>query len=166
MSDAATGRARSYGDAVRTGDTAPDFTLPDQTGRPVTLRSLRGRTVVLYFYPRDHTMLCTAQACDFRDTYEMFQQAGAEIVGISTDPPASHQGFAAQHALPFLLLSDVEGLVRERYGVPRLLGILPGRVTYVIDPQGIVRDVIHSTFSVGAHVQGSLRTAENLRRTS
>jgi peroxiredoxin Q/BCP len=110
-------------------------------------------------------MLCTAQACDFRDTYEMFTQAGAEIVGISSDPPASHRGFAAQHSLPFLLLSDAGGMIRERYGVPRLLGVLPGRVTYVIDPQGIVRDVIQSSFSVGAHVQGALRTVEGLKRS-
>lgn len=158
------GQARSYGDPIRAGDPAPDFTLPDQSGHQVSLRSLRGRTVVLYFYPRDHTMLCTAQACDFRDSYEMFNQAGAEIVGISSDPPASHQGFASQHALPFLLLSDAGGMVRERYGVPRLLGILPGRVTYVIDPHGVVRDVIQSAFSVGAHVQGALRTVETLRQ--
>jgi thioredoxin-dependent peroxiredoxin len=164
MSDASSKPSRSYGDPVRVGDTAPDFTLPDQSGRPVSLRSLRGRTVVLYFYPKDHTMLCTAQACDFRDAYEMFAQAGAEIVGISSDPPGSHQGFASQHALPFLLLSDAGGMVRERYGVPRTLGILPGRVTYVIDPKGVVRDVIHRSFSVGSHVQGALRTVENLRR--
>lgn len=164
MSTAGARPARSFGDPVRVGDAAPDFTLPDQTGRLVTLRSLRGRTIVLYFYPRDHTMLCTAQACDFRDSYEMFAQAGAEIVGISSDPPASHEGFATQHALPFLLLSDADDMVRERYGVPRLLGILPGRVTYVIDPQGVVREVIQSAFSVGAHVQGSLRAAESLRR--
>lgn len=157
------GRARSYGDPIHAGDPAPEFTLPDQSGQPISLRNFRGRSVVLYFYPRDHTMLCTAQACDFRDTYEMFAQAGAEIIGISSDPPASHQGFASQHALPFLLLSDADGMVRERYGVPRLLGILPGRVTYVIDPQGIVREVIQSSFSVGAHVQGALRRVEALR---
>ena len=156
MSDAATGRARSYGDAVRVGDTAPDFTLPDQTGRPVSLRSLRGRTVVLYFYPRDHTMLCTAQACDFRDSYEMFAQAGAEVVGISGDPPASHEGFARQHALPFLLLSDTDGMVRERYGVPRLLGILPGRVTYVIDPRGRIESVIRHEVRVYRHLDDVL----------
>jgi thioredoxin-dependent peroxiredoxin len=160
------GTKRGYGDPVRVGDQAPDFTLPDQTGRLVSLRGLRGRTVVLYFYPRDHTMLCTAEACDFRDAYEMFAQAGAEIVGISSDPPASHRGFATQHALPFLLLSDVGGMVRERYGVPKLLGILPGRVTYVIDAQGIVSQVIQSAFSVGAHVQGSLRSVQALRKSA
>lgn len=154
---------RNYGDPIRAGDPAPDFTLADQSGRPVSLRDFRGRTLVLYFYPRDHTMLCTAQACDFRDSYELFAQAGAEIVGISSDPPAAHRGFASQHALPFPLLSDTGGMVRERFGVPRVLGLLPGRVTYVIDPEGIVRHVIQSAFSVGAHVQGSLRRVEILK---
>jgi peroxiredoxin Q/BCP len=148
---------------VTVGDPAPDFALADQRGQMIDLRRFRGRTVVLYFYPRDHTVLCTTQACDFRDNYEVFQQSDAEILGISSDSTDSHAMFAEQHGLPFTLLSDPGGLVRARYGVPRLFGLLPGRVTYVIDKQGIVRQIIRSAFSATRHVRDALRTARRLR---
>jgi len=125
---------------VRVGDRAPDFTLPDQTGKPVQLRDLLGRgIVVLYFYPKDETPGCTLEARAFRDSYDRFTTAGAEVVGISSDSVASHRRFAARHTLPFLLLSDRGGGVRELYGVDKTLGFLPGRVTYVIDKAGVVR---------------------------
>jgi len=148
---------------VTVGDPAPDFALADQHGEMVELRRFRGRTVVLYFYPRDHTVLCTTQACDFRDNYEIFHQSDAEILGISSDTTTSHATFAEQHALPFTLLSDPGGLVRARYGVPRLFGLLPGRVTYVIDKQGIVRQIIRSAFSATRHVREALQTARRLK---
>jgi peroxiredoxin Q/BCP len=150
-------------DAVVVGDLAPDFTLANQRGEMIELRRLRGRTVILYFYPRDHTVVCTTQACDFRDNYEIFRQADAEILGISSDTSASHAMFAEQHGLPFTLLSDPGGLVRARYGVPRLLGLLPGRVTYVIDKQGHVRHIIRSAFSTGRHIRDALRAARQLQ---
>jgi peroxiredoxin Q/BCP len=150
-------------DPVAVGDLAPDFTLADQRGEMIELRRFRGRTVILYFYPRDHTVVCTTQACEFRDSYEIFGQADAEIVGISSDTTASHAKFAEQHGLPFTLLSDPGGLVRARYGVPRLLGLLPGRVTYVIDPQGVVRQIIQSAFSTNRHIREALHAARRLR---
>jgi peroxiredoxin Q/BCP len=150
-------------DPVLVGDPAPDFTLADQHGELIELRRFRGRTVILYFYPRDHTVVCTTQACDFRDSYEIFQQADAEILGISSDTSASHAMFADQHGLPFTLLSDPGGLVRARYGVPRLLGLLPGRVTYVIDKQGVVRQIIRSAFSTGRHIREALHVARQLQ---
>src|SRR2546422_4505256 len=105
---------------VRVGDVAPDFTLPDQAGRPVRLRDLIGeRTVVLYFYPKDQTPGCTLEARAFRDSYEKFTAQGAEVVGVSSDSVRSHRRFATRHQLPFLLLSDRGGVVRERYGVER-----------------------------------------------
>jgi peroxiredoxin Q/BCP len=153
-------------DPVAVGDLAPDFTLADQRGEMIELRRFRGRTVILYFYPRDHTVVCTTQACEFRDSYEIFGQADAEIVGISSDTTASHAKFAEQHGLPFTLLSDPGGLVRARYGVPRLLGLLPGRVTYVIDPQGVVRQIIRSAFSTNRHIREALHAARQLRNNT
>lgn len=147
---------------VRVGEPAPEFTLPDHAGRPVSLRQFRGQTVVLYFYPRDHTTICTAQACDFRDRFEMFRHANAVILGVSQDAVATHEAFAQQHALPFPLLSDVDGEIRARYGVPRVLGLLPGRVTYVIDRDGVVRHIIKSMFFPGRHIREALHAASLL----
>jgi peroxiredoxin Q/BCP len=155
-------RPRKSPRPVAVGDIAPDFTLADQTGQMIDLRRFRGRTVVLYFYPRDHTVVCTTQACDFRDNYEVFRRSDAEILGISSDSATSHATFADQHGLPFTLLSDPGGLVRARYGVPRLFGLFPGRVTYVIDKQGIVQQIIQSAFSATQHVRGALHAAREL----
>jgi peroxiredoxin Q/BCP len=142
---------------VSVGDVAPDFTLPDQTGTPVRLRDLVGRkTLVLYFYPKDETPGCTIEARAFRDSYDAFTAAGAEVVGVSADSVASHRRFAQHHELPFLLLSDRGGTVRKLYGVERTLGILPGRVTYVIDTAGIVRHIYSSQLRAKRHTRESL----------
>jgi peroxiredoxin Q/BCP len=139
---------------VRIGDLAPDFTLPDQHGTPVRLGGLLGtKSVVLYFYPKDATPGCTAEARAFRDAYDSFAAADTEVIGVSSDSVKSHQRFAAKHALPFTLLSDRDGKVRKLYGVERWLGILPGRVTYVIDREGIVRMVYSSQLAATRHVQ-------------
>jgi len=149
---------------VQVGDTAPDFTLSTQSGAPVSLRDLLvEKDVVLYFYPRDNTAVCTAEACTFRDTYELFKDAGAEVIGISSDSVESHQQFAAAHELPFLLLSDTDGLIRKRYGVPTAFG-LPGRVTYVIDRQGVVRHICFSQFTSQKHVDEALATLHLMRQ--
>ena len=140
---------------VRVGDRAPDFTLPDQTGKPVQLRDLLGRgTVVLYFYPKDETPGCTLEAHAFRDSYDRFTAAGAEVVGISSDSVGSHRRFAARHALPFLLLSDRGGGVRELFGVDKTLGFL--RVTYVIDKAGVVRRTYSSQVLATRHSRVAL----------
>jgi thioredoxin-dependent peroxiredoxin len=149
---------------VDVGDVAPDFTAPDQTGTPVRLRDVLGRkTVVLYFYPKDQTPGCTVEARAFRDSYDAFTAAGAEVVGVSGDSVASHRRFAARQGLPFLLLSDREGKVRELYGVEKTLGLLPGRVTYVIDRAGVVRHVYSSQLRVTRHSRESLAVARALR---
>lgn len=148
---------------VSVGDRAPDFELRSQGGQQVRLRDLIGeRAVVLYFYPKDNTAGCTAEACSFRDGYEAFVEAGAEVVGVSSDPVESHERFAARYALPFTLLSDAGGRVRRLYGVPSTLGILPGRVTYVIDRTGIVRHVFSSQFGATAHVDEALGVVRSL----
>ena len=144
-------------DVVRVGDRAPDFTLPSQSGQRVRLADRIGRTaIVLYFYPRDETAGCTAEACAFRDSYEDFAAAGAEVIGVSSDSEGSHQRFAAHHRLPFLLLSDADGAVRRRYGVAKWLGLFPGRVTFVIDREGIVRHIFESQLEATRHVREAL----------
>lgn len=143
--------------AIKVGDSAPDFTLPDQTGQSVTLSGFRGqKAVVLYFYPKDDTPGCTTESCSFRDSYQDFQAAGAEVIGISSDSPESHQKFAGKYNLPFTLVSDQGAQVRKAYGVPATLGLLPGRVTYVIDKAGIVRHVFNSQFKPTQHIAEAL----------
>jgi thioredoxin-dependent peroxiredoxin len=149
--------------SVQVGEVAPDFTLPDQTGTPVRLRELLGRTaIVLYFYPKDATPGCTIEARTFQNSYEAFTQAGAEVVGISSDSVASHRRFAAAETLAFPLLSDRDGAVRALYGVEKTLGILPGRVTYVIDRAGIVRHVYSSQLMVTRHSAEALEAVRGL----
>src|SRR5260221_12658749 len=137
---------------VQVGDAAPDFTLPTQSGASVSLKDFTGKTaIVLYFYPRDNTSGCTAEACAFRDSYEVFKDAGAEVIGISSDSTESHQQFASRHHLPFILLSDKKGVVRKLYGVSETFGMLPGRVTYIIDKQVNVRHVFSVQFAQVRH---------------
>src|ERR1700759_5494513 len=112
---------------IQVGDKAPDFTLPAQNGEPVRLSDRLGqRVVVLYFYPKDDTRGCTAEACAFRDSHEVFTDAGAAVIGVSSDSVARHAAFAGRHELPFTLLSDEKGQVRKQYGVPTTLGVIPG----------------------------------------
>ncbi len=149
---------------VRVGDVAPDFTLPDQAGKPVRLSDVVGpRSVVLYFYPKDETPGCTIEARAFRDQYDVFTNAGAEVIGISSDSVRAHHRFATRHALPFLLLSDRDGAVRQRYGVEKTLGLLPGRVTFVIDKTGVVRHVFSSQLQVKRHSREAAAVAQALR---
>jgi thioredoxin-dependent peroxiredoxin len=148
---------------VRVGDLAPDFTLPDQRGVPVRLGDLIGKkNVVLYFYPKDATPGCTAEARAFRDAYDTFIAADTEVIGVSSDSIKSHGRFAAKHDLPFILLSDRDGAVRKLYGVERWLGIVPGRVTYVIDRDGIVRTVYSSQLAATRHVQKASQAVKDL----
>lgn len=152
---------------VRVGDAAPDFTLLDQAGRTVRLRDLLGQgTVVLYFYPKDQTPGCTLEARAFRDSYDRFTATGADVIGVSSDSVASHRRFAARERLPFTLLSDRAGAVRALYGVEKTLGILPGRVTYVIDRAGIVRHIYSSQLRPRRHTRQALDAVETLTADS
>ena len=148
---------------IQVGDKAPDFTLPSQAGEQVRLSDRLGeRIVVLYFYPKDETVGCTKEACAFRDSYEVFAEAGAEVIGVSSDSVDKHAAFAGHHELPFTLLSDQGGAVRKSYGVPSALGVLPGRVTYVIDRSGTVRHVFSSQTNIGRHVNDALDVVKKL----
>jgi peroxiredoxin Q/BCP len=149
---------------IKVGDAAPEFDLTDAAGKRVRLSDFRGkRNVVLYFYPKDDTPGCTKEACSFRDSYQSFTDAGAEVVGVSSDDGASHQKFAEKFHLPFTLVSDTGGSVRKRYGVPATLGLLPGRVTFVIDRDGIVRHVFNSQLQATKHVDEALGVIKKLQ---
>ncbi len=146
---------------VRVGDVAPDFKLPSNARGDVTLSDFKGKkSVVLYFYPKDETSGCTKEACAFRDTYKEFEEQGAEVLGVSSDTVDSHKKFAARHSLSFPLLSDPDGNVRKAYGVPSTLGFMPGRVTYVIDKQGIVRSIFNSQIHPEQHITQALKALQ------
>ena len=149
---------------IGVGDKAPDFTLPSQSGEQVRLQDRIGQgVVVLYFYPKDETSGCTREACAFRDSHEVFTDAGAEVIGVSSDSVDRHAAFATHHKLPFTLLSDKGGKVRKAYGVPAALGFIPGRVTYVIDRDGTVRHVFNSMTNISGHVNDALEVVRQLQ---
>jgi peroxiredoxin Q/BCP len=149
---------------IQVGDKAPDFSLPSQSGEQVRLSDRLGeKVVVLYFYPKDETPGCTKEACAFRDSHEVFTDAGAEVIGVSSDSVDKHASFAEHHKLPFTLLADKGGAVRKSYGVPATLGVLPGRVTYVIDQTGTVRHVLNSMTDIGRHVGDALDVVKQIQ---
>ena len=142
---------------LQTGIVAPEFELPDAGGKLVRLSQFRGKNaVVVYFYPKDDTAVCTKQACSFRDNFAKFEGADAVILGISDDSVASHGAFSAKYGLPFTLLSDQGGRVRKLFGVAKRFGILPGRVTLVIDRAGVVRHVYSGLGESDKHVVEAL----------
>jgi peroxiredoxin Q/BCP len=144
-------------DKLKVGSVAPDFTLPSQEGEMVSLKDFSGRKpVVLFFYPKDDSPGCTKEVCAFRDNFEEFSKLDAQVIGISSDSVESHRRFAVKHDLSFPLLSDEGGNIRRLYGVPKTFGLFPGRVTYVIDKEGVVRHVFSSQLSVQRHVQEAL----------
>ena len=148
---------------VNVGDTAPDFTLTSQTGETVTLSQFRGKkNVVLYFYPKDETPGCTREACTFRDSFELFTDLGAEVIGVSADTVESHKAFVAHYNLPFTLLSDMDNAVRKIYGAESTLGFIPGRVSFVVDKKGIVRHVFSSQLQPEKHVEEARQILKKL----
>jgi peroxiredoxin Q/BCP len=149
--------------SISVGASAPDFTKTTQNGDTISLSQFRGeKTVVLYFYPKDETPGCTAEACTFRDSFEDFVEAGAVVIGVSQDSEESHKRFAAHHRLPFLLVSDRDKALQKAYGVPKTMGLLPGRVTYVIDLQGTVQHVFNSQLNAKKHVREALEVVKRL----
>jgi peroxiredoxin Q/BCP len=149
--------------AIKVGDVIPNFTAKDANGGDFDIKRLIGqKTLVIYFYPKDNTPTCTKQACSFRDQYEEFKSLGAEVVGISSDSGQSHQVFAREYQLPFILLSDIDQKIRTLFGVPtNLLGLLPGRVTYVVDMNGAVVMVFDSMSGL-IHISKALEAIKKL----
>ncbi len=150
---------------VKVGDKAPDFTLPSQVGDNVTLSEFFGKkNVVLYFYPKDESPGCTKEACTFRDSYEELTNLGAEVLGVSGQSVESHKSFATHYGLPFILLSDQDHKVRELYDVPSTMGLIPGRVTFIIDKKGVVRHVFNSQTQAQRHVEEAKNTLKQLEQ--
>ncbi|KAG5243571.1 Peroxiredoxin [Salix suchowensis] len=148
---------------VNKGQVPPSFTLKDQDGKTLSLAKFKGKPVIVYFYPADETPGCTKQACAFRDSYEKFKKAGAEVVGISGDDPSSHKAFAKKYRLPFTLLSDEGNKIRKEWGVPAdLFGTLPGRQTYVLDKKGVVQLIYNNQFQPEKHVDETLKLLQSL----
>ena len=143
--------------ALQLGDKIPNFLAKDNSGNDFDSVSIVGKKpVVIYFYPKDNTPGCTAQACSFRDQYEDFRDLGAEVIGISSDSIASHEKFIQKYNLPFILLSDSDKKIRNLFGVKtNLFGLLPGRVTYVADKNGIIQLVFDSMMA-SSHIPKAL----------
>lgn len=145
------------------GDQVPKFELPDQNGDAFDSKTLHGKKHVIFFYPKDESPGCTKEACSFRDAYQDFQKAGAEVIGISSDEVRAHQSFISNHNLPYILLSDTEKKVRKQFGVPgSLFGLIPGRVTYVIDSKGIVQHIFNSQLNTQGHVKKAIEIVEQI----
>lgn len=146
------------------GQPAPPLDLKDQDGEAFSLESIRGESAaVVYFYPKDFTPGCTAESCSFRDAYEDFSEAGAVVIGVSSDDQASHQRFAAEHRLPFTLLSDEDSKAAEAWGVKRsMAGLMPGRETYVVDKHGVIRHRFRSQINAKKHVREALQVISKL----
>ena len=148
--------------ALKVGDNLPLFKAVDAHGEVFDVSNYIGKPLVIYFYPKDDTPGCTTQACTFRDQYEDFKALGAEVIGVSSDSEKSHQKFASRYKLPFILLSDGAKKLRRLFGVPSdLLGLLPGRVTYVVDKEGIIRLAFNS-MSSKIHIDKALQILRTL----
>ena len=149
--------------ALRVGDKIPNFAAIDTDGDLFDSNEIIGKKpVVIYFYPKDDTPVCTAQACSFRDQYEDFKNLGAEVIGISGDSLKSHVAFANKHQLPFILLSDFDNKIRKSFGVPNdYFGLVPGRSTYVADKNGTIQLIFDST-SGKIHIKKALEILKTM----
>lgn len=150
---------------IKTGSTIPSFKLPDQNGKLFDINSVIGKkNLVIYFYPKDDSPGCTKEACSFRDQYEVFKEADAMIIGISGQSVKSHKEFAEKYKLSFTLLSDDGDNIRKLFGVPsNMLGLLPGRVTYIADKSGKVIYIFNSQIQATQHVEEALSILNGLK---
>ncbi len=144
---------------IQIGDKCPNFSLPNQSGEEITLSDFLGKQkLVLFFYPKDDTPGCTKEACEFRDRYSEFLDLGCVVFGISSDSESSHVGFIQKHSLPYSLLADKQKTVRKLFGVPgNLFGLIPGRVTYIIDENGIVIGIFNSQLDPIGHIDAAIK---------
>lgn len=149
--------------ALTVGDRVPSLQLDDHEGNRCSISERHGTPLVLFFYPKDDTPGCTAEACGFRDSHSELQSLGADVWGVSGDDVVSHRRFAERYQLPFPLLSDQDQQLRRSFGVPKTLGVLPSRVTYVIDGDGIIRHVFNNLLDGPAHVREALQVLRSLK---
>ncbi len=147
---------------LKIGDLIPNIELYDQDGHLRKSKLLKGKPLILFFYPKDDTPGCTAEVCGFRDKYDLFKIFGAEVWGVSGDDQKSHQAFAKKNKLPFPILSDGNNKLRVTFGVPKVLGILDGRVTYIIDQKGMIRHIFNDLINGPAHVNEALKVLNEI----
>ena len=149
---------------MKKGDKIPAFSLPDQDGKTINISDFTGKQpLVIYFYPKDETPGCTKEACTFRDAIKDFEQLNAKVIGISADSVKSHKAFAENHNLNFTLLSDENKQVRKLLQVPSdVFGLLDGRVTYVVDKNGVVQHIFKSQLNAAKHVEEAKKALESL----
>ncbi len=149
---------------MKVGDKIPLFELPDKNGKIHSIANYLGnKKLVIYFYPKDDTPGCTKEACSFRDAYEDFVEMGCEVIGISGDNVEAHKQFSDKHNLPFLLLADEKNVVRNLFNVPRnLFGLIPGRVTYVVNENGVIVKIFDSLFKAEKHIEEAKKTVSEM----
>lgn len=152
--------------SIKIGDKCPIFSLLDQKGEMYNLSDVIGqKNCVIYFYPKDNTWGCTKQACSFRDAFQDFVDLGCEVIGISSDSVSSHKLFSEKYNLNFPILSDSKDEVRNLFGVPKsLFGLLKGRVTYIIDKNGIVVWVFNSQVNSVAHISKAINFVKEMEK--
>jgi len=147
---------------IKVGDKVPSFKLKDQNGNLFTINNAIKKSMVIYFYPKDDTPGCVKEACKFRDDFEKFDDIGAMVIGISGDSVESHKKFELKYNLPFILLADINNEVRKLFGVSKSMIFLPGRVTYVVDKNGIVQYIFNSQFGAEKHIENSLKKLKEI----
>ncbi len=148
---------------LKVGDQIPDFSLYDQTGRKWNKKEFIGKPLVLFFYPKDDTPGCTIEVCGFRDKYDLFQILGAKVCGVSNGNEESHNQFANKNKLQYPLLCDEGNDLRKKFGVSKFLGIIDGRVTYVIDSEGYIRHIFEDLINGPAHIKEALRVLKQIQ---
>ena len=149
---------------IRKGDKCPDFSLLNQDGEMIHIKDLIGtKNLVIYFYPKDNSWGCTKQACSFQESQQDFIDLDCTVIGISSDSVLSHKTFAEERHLKFMLLSDMNDVVREKFGVPTsFFGLIKGRVTYLIDKKGFVRGVYNSQVNATKHIPIAIKMLKSI----
>ena len=148
---------------LKVGDQVPDFSLSDQSGVIRTRKEFAGKPLVIFFYPKDDTPGCTVEVCGFRDKYDLFKILGAEVCGVSNGDESSHLGFYNKNQLQYPLLCDKNNSLRKTFGVRKFLGLVDGRVTYIIDSKGTIRHIFEDLLDGPAHIKEALRVLKDLQ---
>ncbi|KAM9977059.1 hypothetical protein ACTFIR_010912 [Dictyostelium discoideum] len=148
---------------LKVDDQAPDFSGIDQNGKNISLSQFNGKPLVLFFYPKDDSKSCTNEACEFRDKYSSFVNAGADVIGISNDDPESHANFISKNSLPYTLISDRDGEIAKKYGVHKELLFFPGRTTFILNKDHKIIGTHSSLINASSHIQESLKAIDHLK---